>query len=208
MATDTQPRAFRRALTWIFNPFHYLSGEPTLAFGLLALGITGVVGSLSHIHVDGVLDVHIGPAAPLWFFIAEGLIDWLSLTLFVGIAGLLLSRSRLRLVDIAGMQALARAPQLVAVGLLAMVDPKCGGALFRATPTAECGVGAVTAFAVTLVVLIFAAVWTVSLMYRAFAVACNVRGGPAIGAFVAALILAEVLSKILIVVLIQAAHVA
>jgi hypothetical protein len=35
----------------------------------------------------------------------------------------------------------------------------------------------------------------VVLMYRGFAVSCNVSGGKAIGAFVVALILAEILSK-------------
>ena len=42
-------------------------------------------------------------------------------------------------------------------------------------------------------------VWMVALMYRAFSVSCNVRGGKAIGVFIAALVLAEAISKVIII---------
>jgi hypothetical protein len=37
-------------------------------------------------------------------------------------------------------------------------------------------------------------VWMVALMYRAYSVSCNTKGGKAIGSFIAALIIAEILS--------------
>ena len=40
--------------------------------------------------------------------------------------------------------------------------------------------------------------WEVYLMYKSYSVSCNVRGGMAIGTFVAGLFLAEILSKIAI----------
>jgi hypothetical protein len=192
-----------RVQTWLFNPFHYLSGEPSLGLGLLAIAGTAALGFASGYHMDGVLDLHHGRPAPLWLFMAQGVINWSSFVFFAAIAGALLSRSRLRLVDVAGMQALARAPQLIAVAFMAAADPRCGGALFRATPTAECGAGAVALFGFALVITLFATAWMVALMHRAFAVACNVDGGRGVGAFVAALIPAEVLSKVLIVVLVR-----
>jgi len=38
--------------------------------------------------------------------------------------------------------------------------------------------------------------WMVALMYKSYSVSCNVRGGKAIGTFIAGLLLAEILSKI------------
>jgi hypothetical protein len=40
--------------------------------------------------------------------------------------------------------------------------------------------------------------WVVALMYKSYSVSCNVKGGLAIGTFIAGLILAETLSKIAI----------
>ena len=47
--------------------------------------ITGVLGYAGNTHFDGVLDVHSGPEAPIWIFIAEGLINWLSLSVVLGV---------------------------------------------------------------------------------------------------------------------------
>jgi hypothetical protein len=41
--------------------------------------------------------------------------------------------------------------------------------------------------------------WMVALMYKSFSVSCNVKGGKAIGTFVAGLIIAEILSKLALV---------
>ena len=50
-------------------------------------------------------------------------------------------------------------------------------------------------FAVAALVAILMIVWMVVLMYRAYSLSCNVSGGKAIGVFIAALILAEAISK-------------
>ena len=41
-------------------------------------------------------------------------------------------------------------------------------------------------------------IWMVVLMYRAYCVSCNIKGPKAIGTFIAALIVGEVLSKVFI----------
>ena len=189
----------RNAATWLFNPFHYLSGESALPLGLLAISLTAGVGFFRRIHVDGVLDVHLGRPAPFWFFLAEGLIDWLCLTLFLGLAALVLSRSRVRLIDLAGMQALARAPQLLAVALLGWADVTCVIALAKGAPAASCGTAAIAVFVLLTLAMMVGVAWMVALMYRAFAVACNVSGGRGAAGFIPALLLAEVLSKVLII---------
>ncbi len=53
-------------------------------------------------------------------------------------------------------------------------------------------------FVLVVILALFLIIWAVLLMYRAFAVACNVCGGKAIGLFAAAILLGEALSKLLI----------
>ena len=62
------------------NPFHFLAGGRGLIIGLAAILISCLVGAASRSHFDGVLDFHLGPPLPLWFYPLEGLIDWLDLT--------------------------------------------------------------------------------------------------------------------------------
>ena len=91
-----------------------------MAAGLAVIVGTGLLGSLSRSHFDGVLDFHTGAEAPPWLFVFEGPIDWLALAVPLWIGGLLISKSRPRAIDVLGTQALARFPTLALalVGLL------------------------------------------------------------------------------------------
>ncbi len=71
---------------WLFNPFNYVAGGQALVLGLVAILMAGGFGALSNTHFDGVIDVHSGRAAPLWVFLTEGVINWLSLAFVLLIA--------------------------------------------------------------------------------------------------------------------------
>jgi len=207
MSTVVAPDAQGHLRTWLFNPFHFVAGNQALGIGLVGILIAGLIGSLSHTHFDGVLDVHTGRSAPLWVFATTGFLNWLSIGIVLLIAGRLISPSRFRIIDVLGTQALARLPMLLPV-IVAMIpgyrrfasnlEAKITGA-----PSVAVGSADTFVFAVAVLVTILTIAWMVVLMYRAFAVSCNVSGGKAIGSFIAALIIAEVLSKILITAIIQ-----
>jgi hypothetical protein len=132
--------------------------------------------------------------APIWVFPVEGLIDWLSMAVTLWGAGLLLSRTRFRALDILGTQALARVPAILLV-VVAYIPGFQAQAMKLATGDFGIVPAEMAAFAVGMCVTVLMAIWMVILMYRGFAMSCNVSGGKAIGAFVVALILAEILSK-------------
>jgi hypothetical protein len=188
---------------WLFNPFQFIAGGSTLLLGLIIMLVSAFSGSLSNAHFDGVLDLHIGKAAPLWFFTTEVLIDWLCLSIVLLITGLIVSRSSFRIIDCFGTQALARAPYLfAAVAVLPQGFTRFAEYLaFKAmqqTPANTIQSGDVLFFAIGAVVCLLMIIWMVVLMYRAYSVSCNVKGGKAIGSFIAGLIIAEVLSKVAI----------
>ena len=53
-------------------------------------------------------------------------------------------------------------------------------------------------FIVANVVIVLTLIWMVTLMYKAYAISCNLKGAKAIGSFIAGLIAAEVVSKLLL----------
>ena len=56
-------------------------------------------------------------------------------------------------------------------------------------------------FFISAIIAIIMIIWTAVLMYKAYAVSCNVKGAKAIGTFIASLIVAEIVSKLLIIAL-------
>ncbi len=186
---------------WMFNPFQFIAGGKALFMGVVFILVTSILGSISNTHFDGVLDVHSGLAAPAWFFVAEGLIDWLSLAVVLALFGLLLRQLSFRMIDIFGTQALARWPHII-TAIVALTPGYQRYSVYIANKVLKTG-PAVTIydtdilfFALGIIVLLCMAIWMVVLMYKAYSVSCNLKGAKAIFSFIAGLIIAEILSKL------------
>jgi len=203
ITTDTKIAAGSRLCQRLFNPFRFVAGYKALLSGLVIILATAFVASLGNTDFDGVLDVHTGLEAPLWFFFAEGLINWACMAVPLFFFGLIVSRSSFRAIDVLGTQALARGPYLIAaVVMLPDGNRRIGEYLMAkftqsAPPVAINYIDALI-FAFAVIVIIMMAVWMVALMYRAYAVSCNIKGAKAIITFIVSLIGAEVLSKAVI----------
>lgn len=189
-----------RITTWLFNPFMYIAGWQALLVGLATIVITALLGSVGNTHFDGVLDMHIGAEAPVWFFIAEGFIDWLSLAILLLLAGLILKGISFRIIDIFGTQALARWPMLfsAAVGILP-ANQRVLNELMKMVQNPNqppvLPIADTVVFAAAMIVILVMVVWMVALMYRAYAVSCNLKGAKAIISFIVVLLIAEAVSK-------------
>ena len=199
--------------TWLFNPFYYVAGGTALGIGLVVMIVASLVGAATNYHFDGVIDLHSGPPAPAWVFVAENLINWLVMGVLAYLAGRLISRSRIRPLDVFGTQALARAPMAITLFCVLLpgfrrVSDHLAGPLMQGPARyrsgspggvlksfADVGTLDLAVFVLAVILALVLLVWTVLLMYRAFAVACNVGGGKAIGLFAAAILLGEVFSK-------------
>lgn len=185
---------------WLFNPFYYVAGAKALVIGLLFLVATGILGFLGRTRFDGILDFHMGlPPLPVWGHVAETILSWALLSILLFPAGKIVSKSRPRLVDVFGTQALARFPYLL-VSFAALVPGANhfthallnGQASWNQFSTGMAAFLFVVCFGLVMLV------WMVALMYRAFAVSCNVSGKLSVTVFVIALFIGEIVSKILI----------
>lgn len=191
-----------KSLTLLFNPFFYVAGGRALGLGLAAIFLAGLVGSWGQTHFDGVLDMHSGARAPLWLFFAEGVIDWLCLSAVLWVGGKIISPRAFRAVDLFGTQALARWPAI----LMSLLTLPKAFQRFGQELVAQLRQGSFhlnTADALVFFAIVFATIplvcWMVVLMYKSFSVSVNVRGGKGIGTFIAGLLVAEVLSKVCLV---------
>jgi hypothetical protein len=192
-----------RLKQWLFNPFQFVAGSRALVFGLVVMLISGVFGWLGDTHFDGVLDLHTGMEAPTWLFFVEGPINWLCMAVPLYFFGLIVSRSSIRVVDVFGTQALARLPYLIAA-LVWLPDANRRFGEYLLSRFAEGSAAAainymdVLIFAFAMIVTVLMAIWMVVLMYRAYAVSCNIKGAKAVITFIVSLVGGEVLSKLAI----------
>ncbi|MEO0414558.1 MAG: hypothetical protein AAF226_06370, partial [Verrucomicrobiota bacterium] len=190
--------------TWLWNPFQKIAGQAALVLGVILVLLTSWIGSLSSTHFDGVLDTHFGAAVPLWFFLAEGMINWLSMAIMLWVVALVIGKAgKFRLIDLFGTQALARWPFMVTA--LAALTPGYRRAAIElekidpntmAIPPVE--PADAVAFGVIAIVMLVMLVWFCWLAWKSFRVSCDAKGKSAIGGFFVALIVAEIISKVAI----------
>lgn len=169
----------------LFNPFKKLAGFKALLLGIAIMLITSGIAYFSYCHFDGALDAHIGESGAFRVYVLEFVIDWLSIAIIFYLTGILFSKSRIRWFDVAGTTALARYPYLF-LALLAFALPitKEGFPIINIR------------FIVVTILILLVTIWYIALLYNAFRVSCNLKKEKAIPAFIVALIIAEILSKL------------
>ncbi|HEY1786908.1 MAG TPA: serine/threonine-protein kinase, partial [Verrucomicrobiae bacterium] len=201
--SDAMPRSpgdARKAVTLLFNPFLQVTSFQSLLIGMAAILIAGLVGSVSRTHFDGVLDTHSGLSVPLWLFLSEGFVDWWCLAVVLLVFGKIAAKTPFRGFDLIATQALARWPMvIVSLIYLPPAVAKFSDILVRQF---ERGVSpqfnspdAMIFFAVAAAMFPLIC-WTIWLMYKSYSVSCKLSTGRAVGTFIPALILAEILSKL------------
>jgi hypothetical protein len=177
----------------LFNPFGEIAGSKALFYGLLAMMLTGFTGYFSHTNFPDVLSIKVIPEhMPLGYFFVQQLVIWLIPSLiFYGFAfwG---SLSSVRVVDVFGTMALARFPYIFAAPLGFPGSIKRFGdyimtLVMERDMTATISTFDITMAIILMFVMILLTVWLVALMYNAFRVSSNLKGGKAVGMFIAGL---------------------
>ena len=188
---------------WLFNPFEIIAGFTSLFIGLGIILLSSVICYFGKVHLDGVLDLHAGSNTTWVIAFGEGIINWLSITLILFITGLIISKSSIRFIDVAGTQALARFPYLIA-SLASFLFPTEKVLKFvewkflKKGEAVDLGSMDIIFFALVTLIMLACAIWIIVLMYRAYSISCNVKGAKGIISFIAGLLVAEIISKILL----------
>jgi hypothetical protein len=193
---------------WLFNPFYYIAGIKALAIGVIIILITSYLAFLRDCRVDGLLVFYIRPFDdPLWVCISGSIMSWVLLSILLFISGKIISKSRIRIIDVFGTQALAQFPYLF-IALAAMI-PGMIQAYTRFYYSLFSGKGGWQLFSLDLsldliifvsgfILQLVSATWMITLMYRAFVVSCNVTGRKAVMAFIISLLIGQTISMLVI----------
>ena len=183
----------RTLAQWLFNPFQFIAGGSALLLGLAIILIIAYINSLRN--------ASFGKNTPLWFYYTYGLNNWLWISVTLYFAGRIISHSSLRAIDVLGTQALARAPYL----LSALVKLSIGYNRFadfiislssHRTSAVNITPNDSLLFVIVIIICFLLFIWALVLMYRAYAISCNVKGRKAIVSFIVAFIVAEILSNL------------
>jgi hypothetical protein len=182
---------------WLFNPFVYIAGTHALVIGWGIMIISAFIAFYTGNHFDGALDVHSNGHPvhlPQTFF--ELFIDWSILVLTFYILGRIVSDTSFRFIDIAGTIALARWPMIFVVLVSFLPVP----GLHSEKPSIDEMMKMISNpyFIIMTILILPLIVWVFALNYNAFSVSTNLKKGKAVITFIAGIIIAEVISKIVL----------
>lgn len=171
----------------IFNPFRHIAGAKALVMGLIFIVAASLISWSSGLAQDSYLHYSYAETT-LWRVIALDIFYWLLPALVLYICGLLLTRSRIRIIDVFGTAAFAKLlilPMLagllipsVQVQMKGLLDAFIGGVQ---PTTAQLTVTMLYGFW-SLAWLVLYYVWS----YNAYSESCNVRGWKAVLLFILA----------------------
>jgi hypothetical protein len=185
---------------YLFRPFRFIAGTKALILGLAAMALLSVLGYYGKVYFDGVIDIHAACSSGnywvhLWYILSA----WVMLSLVLFALAAIFSKSRLRIVDMTGTLALAKFPLLFAAlwGLVPL-DRLCPEDI-NSIDVASLMLLIQEKWLPLLldsVVMLLCIIWSIVLMYNAFSISGNLKGGKGVWLFILGLVVAEIIVKI------------
>jgi hypothetical protein len=189
----------KETFSLLINPFRKIAGFQAFGLGFIGCVAATLLSVFASYHYHGLL--HFGPAPnPAWWcFATEHLIVWLVPAILFYVGGLLLSKSRIRFIDVFGTTLFAQAP-FVLMNLFALlppvrqmmkIDPHLPVDQLLAQP------GFITGTFILLFSCLFL-ILTLIWMFQALRVSCHLKGWQLITIYVVSVFGGDVLCRILI----------
>jgi hypothetical protein len=185
----------------IFNPFERFRENQLLISGFAITALGSVLGYIFKARFDGVLDLHFVDSV-LWFSpFFDNIINIVCASAVFFLAGYIINK-KTRFVDVLVFSIIARAPLYLltffnAGGIMSSLGEKVTNNIKTNPLNALEGSDLMTLIIFGLLSIIFI-IWHVTLLYNGYRVASNAKGVKAIILFILAILVAEIISKILI----------
>ena len=170
---------------FIFNPFVYIAGFKSLIIGLVGLCLTSFLAYITGTHFNGFIHVEFAKDCCFWVYLLENVIQWIAFSVVLYLAGLMLSKSKIRLIDVFGTILLSRIPLLIVP-------------VFRLFPFFQSFVIFSTTMYLLVGVYIVSFIWFVVLSFNAYKISCNLKNDKLLFSFFACLVISEVLIKLVL----------
>jgi hypothetical protein len=172
----------------LFNPFNQIAGFKSLNFGLIGLLIVTYLAFITGTHFNGLLNINFAKDSDYWVFITESITNWLLISAFIYISGLILSKSKIRVIDILGTTLLSRIPLIIAP-------------LIRIIPAFQSFMILSWQMYFVIGFYLISLIWTIILLFNAFKISCNLKNEKLIISFIISILLSEICTKLIIILL-------
>ena len=177
----------------ILNPFTRIAGWQAFGVGLMFVISTGIICTFSKVAFDGVIDMHLVKRLTLLQSFEFLAIDLISLVTIMTATGFIISKS-FRIIDILGTMTLSRSPLLIlAIAGYFTISPDINEIIKDPILVFQS-----VSFIIIILLSIPVTIWSIILMFNALKVSCGINGNKLGSAFIIALLVDEVISKILI----------
>lgn len=185
-----------KILSFLFTPFNHIAGKKALIWGGLFLLLGSASAHIGNARYDGAIDLHFVETSTAMDAFFDQIINILALTTSFYVAARLSAAHNTRLIDIAGTMLLAKAPYTI------MPLLNINGFMYNTSMSILDGEqpsnSDITSIIIISLPIIIFSIWSIALMVNAYKVSTNLKGNRMIIGFIAALISAEVVSKLLI----------
>jgi hypothetical protein len=185
----------------IFNPFEKFRENQLLTVGAVGTVIGSLLGFLFNGRFDGILDLHFVAEVEWYVPFVDNIINILVASLVFFLLGYLLNK-KTRFVDCLAFSLIARVP----LYLLTLFN--AGGTMFSVGDKVAKNIGTnpleilekseIIIMSVFGIMSILIMVWHIALLYNGFRVSTNGKGVKAVLLFIVAIIVAEIVSKVII----------
>lgn len=179
----------------LLNPFVYYSGGTTLCVGILAMTVTVLIAGFTGQTFRGMLSYGLGDTA-CWRLAIHLFGGWIIFSLLLYAASRAFSQSKVRFIDIAGNQALAKAP-----ALLLLVFNSFFAEQIMDEIESLIHVSATNLQEIPSAMLLFAGIvsiidiiWFFAWSWKGFSIAANMHGRRAVGIYIVCFLFADALS--------------
>lgn len=169
----------------LYNPFYQVAGLKSFVIGLYGFLTVTLLAFKTGTHFNGLLNFDLAKDSGYWIFAAEHALNWLFISLFMYLSGLMFSKSRIRLIDVTGTALLSRIPLLITP-------------LVRTLPVFQSFTGHSWQLYLLMGTYLFSLIWALALLFNAFKISCNLKGERLVISFTVSMILSEVCTKILL----------
>lgn len=168
------------SLSFLINPFKYIAGLRSLTIRLNIIFFTALFAYFFNTHFSGLIDVNYGESSLSFYnFLFYGLINFITVSIFLYISGSFISKSAIRFIDVLGTQALARFPFLITPffninNLMEKYGEYFLSRYVEGGETVDISVLQWILIVVFFILLLLVIVWYVTLMYNSYKISCNV----------------------------------
>ncbi|MFD2037627.1 hypothetical protein ACFSKL_22725 [Belliella marina] len=189
------------------NPFIYVAGSKSLVIGLLTIFGASIVAYFSKTYFPDIISVKLGVDLSILSSVAQNFMNWFVVSILFYLMAMILSKSKVRMLDIFGTQALARFPYFFVSFInfsesLDLFGKYLLWAFMNHGEPIEITLIQKSIAIFLLFISLMLTIWLVILMYNAFKVSANLKGSKLILSFIIVMIFSMVvltyLSKILI----------